>query len=221
MSGAAPLIAATNLGRRFADRWAVAGVNLRLGPGRSILLAGHNGAGKTTLLRMLAGVLRPSQGEVLRGGTAGLVGHRGGHYLDLSPREALRVDARLLGRAFDQATADGLLARFGLAGRGDSPVGEFSAGMRKRLALARLLHQDPAVVLLDEPYGELDKDGAALVDALVRDLLARGRALVMSTHLFDRAAALLHTGLVLDHGRMAWVGPAAEVPAVLSRLEAA
>lgn len=220
MSGAGPLVAATDLGRRFAERWAVAGVNLRLTPGRSLLLAGHNGAGKTTLLRLLAGTLRPSQGEVLRAGTVGLVGHRGGHYLDLSPREHLRFDAHALGRPFDRDAADALLGRFGLAGR-HGPVGDFSAGMKKRLSLARLLHQDPAVVLLDEPYGELDRDGSALVDALVRDLLARGRSIVMSTHLFDRAASLLHHGLVLDRGRMAWVGPAAEVPAALSRVEAA
>lgn len=221
MSGPAPLLTATDLGRRFAERWAVAGVNLRLTPGRSLLLAGHNGAGKTTLLRLLAGVLRPSHGAVARTGAAGFVGHRGGHYLDLSPRELLRFDARALGRTFDRTAADALLGRFGLDARGSHPVGEFSAGMKKRLSLARLVQQDPPLVLLDEPYGELDQDGAALVDEVVHELLARGRALVMSTHLFDRAAAMLHAGLVLDHGRMAWVGAAAEVPAALCRLEAA
>ncbi len=146
-----------------------------------------------------------------------MVGHHGGHWLDLSAHETLRIDARLLGRPLAVSAADALLARFGLAGRGGGAIGDFSAGMRKRLALARLVLQDPSVVLLDEPYAELDADGGALVDVVVRDLLARGRAVVMSTHQFDRAAHLLHTGLVLAQGRMAWVGPAGEVPAALAR----
>jgi len=221
MTGAAPMVVANNLGRRYGDRWAVSGVNVRLAPGRSLLLAGHNGAGKTTLLRLLAGLLRPSCGEVLRAGPVGMVGHRGGHWLDLSARETLRFDARLLGRPLDLVGAEALLVRFGLGDRGNGPVGDFSAGMRKRLALARLVLQDPAIVLLDEPYGELDADGSALVDVVVKDLLVRGKSLVMSTHLFDRAAHLLHHGLVLDHGRMAWVGPAAEVPAALGQVKAA
>ena len=215
MSGA--LVTATDLGRRYGDRWALAGVNVRLAAGRSLLVAGHNGAGKTTLLRLLAGLLRPDAGTVERRGAVGLVGHRGGHWVDLGARETLQIDARLLGRRLDRAAGEALLGRFGLAGRGDDAVWSFSAGMKKRLALARLALQDPPIVLLDEPYGELDHDGSDIVDALVRDMLARGRGLVMSTHSFERAAGLLHHGLVLDGGRMRWVGAAAEVPTQLAR----
>lgn len=223
----APLIVAEALSRRFGERWAVAGVNLRLSPGRSLLLAGHNGAGKTTLLHLLAGLLRPSAGRLTlgrRGGPpprVGLVGHRGGHWQDLGALAHLRIDARLLGRRFNVDAARALLARVGLEGRGREPVRQFSAGMSKRLSLARLLHQDPEIVLLDEPYGKLDHDGTQLMDAVVDELVARGKALVMATHLVNHAAQRLQLGLVLDGGEMRWVGPAAEVPAILAREEVA
>lgn len=217
MSDATPMLEATDLGRRYGDRWALAGVNVRLSAGRSLLVAGHNGVGKTTLLRLLAGLLRPDAGAVVRRGAVGMVGHRGGHWVDLGARETLQLDARLLGRRLERGAALALLDRFGLAGRGDDAVWSLSAGLKKRLALARLALQDPPIVLLDEPYGELDHDGSDCVDALVRDTLARGRCLVMSTHAFERAAGLLHHGLVLEAGRMRWVGAAAEVPAQLAR----
>jgi heme exporter protein A len=222
---APPLLVASGLSRRFGDRWAVAGVNLRLSAGRSLLLAGHNGAGKTTLLQLLAGLLRPTAGTLTldRGGRGGppprvgLIGHRGGHWQDLGADEHLRIDAHLLGRRFDRAEARALLARVGLDGRDREPVRQFSAGMSKRLSLARLLYQDPEVVLLDEPYGKLDHDGTALMDGVVDELVARGKALVMATHLVSHVAHRLHSGLVLDGGEMRWVGPASGVPAILAK----
>jgi len=221
----APLIVADGLSRRFGDRWAVAGVNLRLSAGRSLLLAGHNGAGKSTLLHLLAGLLRPTAGTLTLGApgrprpSVGLIGHRGGHWQDLGALEHLRIDAKILGRRFDPGAAARLLARVGLDGRGREPVRQFSAGMSKRLSLARLLHQDPDIVLLDEPYGKLDHDGTKLMDAVVEELIARKKALVMATHLVNHVAHRLQLGLVLDGGQMSWVGPAADVPAVLAREE--
>jgi ABC-type multidrug transport system ATPase subunit len=93
--------------------------------------------------------------------------------------------------------------------------------MRKRLAFARLLLQDPQIVLLDEPYGQLDRAGFSFVDELVQQLIAEGRTLVMSTHLLDRAAGMLRSGLILNGGRMAWVGAAAELPAAYAENSAA
>lgn len=219
----APLLVANGLSRRFGDRWAVAGVNVRLSAGRSLLLAGHNGAGKTTLLQLLAGLLRPTAGTITLGRGAGppprvgLIGHRGGHWQDLGAAEHLRIDAHLLGRRFDRAEARALLARVGLDGRDREPVRQFSAGMSKRLSLARLLYQDPEIVLLDEPYGKLDHDGTALMDSVVDELVARNKALVMATHLVSHVAHRLQSGLVLDGGEMRWVGPASEVPAILAK----
>lgn len=219
-----PILVASGLSRRYGDRWAVAGVNVRLSAGRSLLLAGHNGAGKTTLLQLLAGLLRPTAGTVTLVGTkagppprVGLIGHKGGHWQDLGAAEHLRIDAHLLGRRFDRAEARALLARVGLDGRDREPVRQFSAGMSKRLSLARLLYQDPEIVLLDEPYGKLDHGGTALMDSVVDELVARGKALVMATHLVTHVAHRLQSGLVLDGGQMSWVGPASEVPAILAK----
>lgn len=220
---ATPLLVADGLSRRFGDRWAVAGVNVRLAGGRSLLLAGHNGAGKTTLLHLLAGLLRPTAGTRALGASpagrparVGLLGHRGQHWLDLGALDHLRVDARLLGRRYVRADAEALLARVGLEGRGREPVRQFSAGMQKRLALARLLHLDPDVALFDEPYGKLDGDGVALMDGVLAELVVAGKAVVVASHLVEHVAVRLDAGLLLDRGEMRWVGAAADLPAALA-----
>lgn len=213
------------LSRGFGDRWALAGVNVRVRPGSSLLLAGHNGAGKTTLLRILAGLLRPTSGTLSVGGVdpardlrgarrkVALLAHQGQHYLDLSAAENLAVAARLLGRPLSEVPA--LLGRVGLADRADDAVRTFSAGMRKRLAFARILLQDPAVVLLDEPWGQLDPAGFRFVDRLLTELCEAGKAVVLATHLLERAGELLEHGLLLDGGAPVWVGAAADLPAAM------
>ena len=208
------------LSRGFGARWALSGVNLRLAPGASLLLAGHNGAGKTTLLRILAGLLPPTSGTVRIDGVdpasesaaarhrVALLGHRGQHYLELTARENLRVPADLLGRTDD---VDGLLARVGLADRADDVVGTFSAGMKKRLSFARVLLKRPSVVLLDEPWGQLDPAGFRFVDELLAELTGGGAAVLVATHLVARAGELLDHGLLLSGGTPRWVGPARDL----------
>jgi len=141
-----------------------------------------------------------------------LLTHRTQLYNELSASENLEVSARLLGLKRDPNRAVKLLDRVGLAGRGRDRVRTFSAGMRKRLAFARMLLQDPQIILLDEPYGQLDPEGFAFVDKLVKQLQDEGRTLVLSTHLLERASSSLDSGLILSAGRMAWVGSAAELP---------
>lgn len=219
-------VRADALSRGFGDRWALAGVNLRMRAGSSLLLAGHNGAGKTTLLRILAGLLRPTSGTVLIGGVdpskdlrgarrkVALVAHQGQHYLDLSAGENLALVAGLLGRT--DAEAASALDRVSLTDRSDDAVRTFSAGMRKRLAFARILLQAPDVVLLDEPWGQLDPAGFRFVDELLAEFCAAGRAVIVATHLVDRAGRLLEHGLLLDGGKPVWVGTAGELPAAMS-----
>jgi heme exporter protein A len=223
VSNPPPALTARALSRGYGPRWALAGLNLELAAGRSLLVAGPNGAGKTTMLRLLAATLRPTSGTVEVLGKApadardhlGLLSHRTHLYTDLSCLENLSVAARLGGRDATKDRLDALLERVGLAGRGATRVRECSAGMRKRLAFARLLEKDPDVVLLDEPYGQLDPRGFDFVDRLIADLSAAGRTLVMSTHLVGRAAPLLQSGLLLVDGRTTWVGPSGELPAAL------
>lgn len=224
-------VRADALSRGFGDRWALAGVNLRVRGGSSLLLAGHNGAGKTTLLRILAGLLRPTSGTVSVGGIdpgrdlrgarrkVSLIAHQGQHYLDLSAAENLDLAARLLGK--DQGRVAAVLDRVGLADRAEDPVRTFSAGMRKRLAFGRVLLQEPAVALLDEPWGQLDPAGFRFVDELLGELTAKGVAVIVATHLVERAGQLLDHGLLLSGGRPQWVGPAAELHEALNAAGAA
>ncbi len=227
MSAVAPAVSASALGRAFRGRWALADVHIELAPGRSLLLAGPNGAGKTTLLRLLATALRPTTGKLAIHGLdarrdpvaarrrLALLSHRGHLYSELSAFENLSTAAAISGRDADLM---GLLDRVGLHARAHDAVRTFSAGMRKRLAFARLLLQEPEVVLLDEPFGQLDPAGFALVDRLIGELQDEGRTLVLSTHLVERGAGLLRSGMVLVDGRVVWVGPASETPAAMAEL---
>jgi ABC-type multidrug transport system ATPase subunit len=219
---------AVGLSRGYGSRWALAGFNLKLKRGGSLLIGGSNGAGKTTLLRMLATTLRPTAGTLTIFGCdpwkdllgirrrLALLSHRTHLYDDLTAYETLSVAAELGGFDSSRRHLGGLLERVGLAGRGGDVVRTFSAGMRKRLGFARLLLQEAELVLIDEPYGQLDPRGFELVDSLIEELRDAGRTLVIATHLVERMAPRLHSGLVLSGGRMAWVGPAAGVPRALA-----
>jgi heme exporter protein A len=217
---AALAVETIGLSRRYGRRWALADVSLGVPEGAVVMLAGRNGSGKSTLLRVLATALRPDHGSVKIAGhevrkerervrrTVALLAHQSFLYEALSARENLEVAASLLGRPLDP----GILARVGLEARADDPVASFSAGMRKRLSLGRVLLQAKPVVLLDEPYGELDPPGFELLDGVIAELRARGATVVMATHLVERGRQLCDRALLLDEGRLAWSGPAGELP---------
>jgi heme exporter protein A len=180
------------LRRDYGERAALAGIDLSLLQGESLLVLGPNGAGKTTLLRVLATLLRPSAGEVrvfgatLPGeawkvrGRIGLLGHDALLYRDLSGRENLRFHARLHGIASDAAEAriSALLTAVGMERRADDRVAELSAGMRQRLAVCRCVLHEPDLLLLDEPDSNLDAAGRELVQGLIGPAPDRTRVLV-------------------------------------------
>ena len=217
-------IDARGLCRRYGRRWALVDVTFRLAPGTSAMLAGRNGSGKSTLLRILATAIRPDRGsasvlghdlaaeraEVRR--SIALLSHASYLHEALTAMENLRIAARFLERETHRDALLPLLAEVELDGRADDAVATFSAGMRKRLALARTLLQKGGVVLLDEPYGELDPPGFRLVDRLFGRFKAAGATVLMATHLLDRGAALCDEGLVLEGGRLRWHGSARDLP---------
>jgi heme exporter protein A len=217
-------IQAAGLCRRYQRRWVLVDVGLEVPWGSVWMVAGHNGAGKSTLLRILGGAIRPDLGAGTVAGwrlvhdrqavrrSSALLGHSSGVYPSLSALENLRIAARFLGRDAGRRPLLEHLERVGLAERADDPVATFSAGMRKRAALALVLLKDAPVVLLDEPYGELDPAGFHFVDDVVRELRGRGATVLVATHLLERGAELCDRALLLDHGRLVWSGPAAEVP---------
>lgn len=215
-----PAVVATGLSRRHGAFWALRGVELTLDSGTSTVLFGRNGAGKTTLIRMLATAMRPSGGTLQWFGSAdpdrlriAMLSHQDGHYDDLSAIEHLEMTGALLPARPDRPSPVDLLGRVGLAARADSLVRTFSAGMRKRLAFARLLQKQADLILLDEPYSALDRQGAALVDGLLDEFRAEGRTVLASTHQVERAAAHCERAVQLDSGRVVWVGSAGDAAA--------
>jgi heme exporter protein A len=221
-AGATWAIEASGLGRRYGRRWALAEVSLAVRRGSRLLVAGRNGSGKTTLLRVLATAaradrgtarvaghdIRDARGEVRK--RVAFLGHYSYLYEALSVRENLRVAAGFLGGEAE-ARAPGLLRTVGLAERAEDPVSALSAGMRKRLALARALLQEAEVYLLDEPYGELDPPGFRLLDRVLDELKARGATVLLASHLLERGRKQCDEALLLEEGRVAWSGPAAEL----------
>ena len=206
-------VEAVDISKRFGARWALARLSFGLPLGRSLLLTGHNGSGKTTLLRLIATASFPTAGTLrvlghdartgrdqLRPFVA-LVSHASFHYEDLSAAQNLSLSAKFLGRGGEPKLVAELLERMGLSERADSPVRQFSAGMRKRLAIARLLMKAPRVALLDEPFGELDPAGIKQMEGIIRELQGQGTSVVLATHLVEQGLSLTNERLHLEAGR--------------------
>ncbi len=203
-------IDASHLARRYGRRWALADVSFQLRRGAVMMIAGRNGSGKTTLLRILSTAIRPDVGraavlghdlirekEEIRRETA-LLAHYSYLYESLSAFENLDIVSRFCGGPPPAAALD----RVGLADRADDPVATFSAGMRKRLSFARVLLQKPTVAFLDEPFGQLDPEGFALVQQVVAELKHGGATVIIATHQVDRVAGFADVHLMLEQGRM-------------------
>ena len=214
----AALIEARALTRAFGHLRALRGVDLAVGRGEALAVAGPNGAGKTTLLRLLAGLMRPTSGEVrLADGRSprdhdarrqvGFLSHQSLLYDDLTPLENLRFTARLHGLPDADARTRRALDAAGLAARGGDPVRQLSRGMVQRVAIARALLHDPSLLLLDEPFTGLDADSAARLRAALTAALAEGRGVVLVTHQLGEAwEVATHVGY-LTRGRWAEIGP--------------
>jgi heme exporter protein A len=212
-----PAVATTDLARLFAGSAALAGISVSVEGGRTVALLGSNGAGKTTLLRILATIIRSSYGSARVDGLdlirdADLVrervaylSHATGLYDDLTARENLDFAATLLGTEDRARRVERALADVGLRDRADDRAGGFSAGMRKRLALGRILLGRPSLVLLDEPYAALDVEGMSLVDRLLAAWREIGVTVLVASHATDRLAPFLDGSLVLEQGLVASV----------------
>ena len=212
-----PAVVTTDLARLFAGSPALAGVSVRIKAGGCTALLGPNGAGKTTLLRLLSTAIRPSYGTAVVDGldvgrNADLVrervaylSHASALYDDLTARENLAFAATMLGTPDADARVERALGDVGLAARGGDRVGTFSAGMRRRLALGRILLGQDSLVLLDEPTSALDADGIELIERLFEAWRDAGVTVLIASHSVDRMERWIDARIVLDRGLVAQV----------------
>jgi len=216
-----PILDAVGLQRSFGALRVLRGVDVRVGAGEALVVLGPNGAGKTTLLRLLAGLARPSAGEVRVLGRrlapsapdarrpVGFVSHQSMLYDDLTVRENVVLAARLYGTAAPAAAARRALEAVGLADRGDEQPRRLSRGLLQRASIARALAHEPRLLLLDEPFTGLDVPSAERLRALLGERLAAGLALVLATHHLEEAWPLASRVAVLAGGRWALEEPRA------------
>ena len=209
----------------YGQTVAVADVTLTLVPGEVFCLLGPNGAGKTTTLGTLAGLVRPTGGDVRLHGVSVLSpeihqARRALGYLPdvpdlydyLTGREMLHFVAELYGLEGDiAARVDAWLARFEFGPEADRLTKTYSLGMRKKIALAAALIYDPSVLVLDEPTGSLDAASARVVKDLMLAARAEGRVVLFTTHVMEIAGQLADRVGIMAHGRLIAVGTIQEL----------
>ena len=215
-------ISVTNVIKQFGRFAALRGVTAEFDAGRFHAILGDNGAGKTTLLRALAGLAQPTQGTISIFGKSpqaacrdlGYMAHPSLLYDEMSGMENLRYFAQLYGIAGDQRCADAIRA-VGLDPELTRGVGQYSQGMRQRMSLARAILHDPKVLLLDEPFSNVDVHSAREMVGLLKGMRDAGKTVFVVTH---QAALLegvadefvwMQTGQIVDRTATTTGGPSA------------
>jgi ABC-2 type transport system ATP-binding protein len=213
-------ITVRELSKRFGAVQAVDGLTFSVEPGAVTGFLGPNGSGKTTTLRMILGLVTPTAGEARINGmpfaelpqparVVGAVLEAQGFHPARTARAHLLACAAAIGVP-DQAV-DHALGTVGLADTGDRPAGEYSLGMRQRLALAVALLGDPQVLVLDEPGNGLDPEGIAWLRAFLRAFAAQGRSVLVSSHLLAEVEQTADHLVVISRGRCVYQGSLAEL----------
>ena len=215
-----PLIQVCGVCKTFAGRLVLEDVNLEVRPGEAVALLGANGAGKTTLLRIIATLVRPSRGTVRVAGHdavreaesvrahVGLIAHGSWIYEDLTAVENLKFWTTLAGLPADAEALRAALAGVELERVADERARTFSAGMKRRLSLARIVLVRPRVLLLDEAFAGLDQRAGKWLDAHLGTFKAAGGAIVIATHSFGRGLGVADRLAILAGGRVAFDAPA-------------
>ena len=215
------MIRTQNLSKRFDNFLAVDDVSVTVEVGEVLALLGPNGAGKTTTVRMLTSVLRPSSGWAQVAGydvvqqpqkvraSVGVLTENHGLYNRMPARDYLDFFGQIYGINPDmrQKRILELLSHFGLQAYARKSIGEFSKGMRQKLALARALLHNPPVLLLDEPTSAMDPESARLVQDAIRNLRSEDRTIVICTHNLAEAEELSDKIVIIRRGRIITQGP--------------
>lgn len=208
------MIEVRGLVKRFGVKSVLRGVNFSVQPGEFVALLGPNGAGKTTFLRILASLSRPSLGVVrvadysLPSQAAavrrrlGVVSHLPLLYGDLTAEENLQFFGHMYALPHLPDRIEEVLQMVGLLHRRRDLVRTFSRGMQQRLAIGRAVLHNPEVMLFDEPYTGLDQEASEMLDTVLREVAARGRTVIMTSHDLARAEDLATRFDILSHGKI-------------------
>lgn len=214
MGSSAWAIEVQGLKKAFGSTLALKGIDLKLPRGRLLVLFGPNGAGKTTLLKILATLIRPTSGggevlgfDLLKEGEEirrriGVLAHGSYLYEDLTAVENLKFYAAMRGIDGGRERMLQALKEVDLDGCAALRVRTFSLGMKRRLALARLLLDEPELLLLDEPFAGLDQQAMKRLEQLVVDWKERGRSMIMATHSLRRGYDLSDWIAILNQGTL-------------------
>jgi ABC-2 type transport system ATP-binding protein len=219
------MIETNDLSKQFNDFWAVDGVTLCVKPGQILALLGQNGAGKTTTVRMLNSLLMPTRGwarvagyDVVKHGaevraSVGVLTEQHGLYMRMTGDEYLEFFGEVyrLDSKRRQSRRDYLLDYFGLASASSQRIGQYSKGMRQKLALARALMHEPPVLLLDEPTSAMDPESARLVRDEIARLKSSQRTIVICTHNLFEAETLADMIAIIYKGRILMIGTLEEL----------
>ena len=209
------MIEVRRLVKNFGLKVVLRGLEFHAEPGEFVALLGPNGAGKTTFLRILASLSRATLGEVRLAGfqlpsqaaavrrILGVVSHQPLLYGDLTAEENLRFYGRMYGVSRVESRTAEVLEMVGLSARRRDLVRQFSRGMQQRLAIGRAILHDPEIMLFDEPHTGLDQEAAAMLDGVLREVAAKGRTVVMTSHDLARASELATRIDILSKGVIA------------------
>jgi ABC-2 type transport system ATP-binding protein len=219
------MIETHDLSKQFNDFLAVDGVDLNVQAGQILALLGQNGAGKTTTVRMLTALLQPSRGwarvagyDVVKNGhdvraSVGVLTEQHGLYMRMSAIEYLDFFGQVysLSAEMRKSRSDHLLEYFGLTEAARRRIGEYSKGMRQKLALARAMMHDPGVLLLDEPTSAMDPESARLVRDEIARLKSSKRTIVICSHNLTEVEILADQIAIIYHGRILLQGTLEEL----------
>jgi ABC-type multidrug transport system ATPase subunit len=213
-SDSVSVVTVTNLIKQFGRFAALRGITAEFSGGKLYAILGDNGAGKTTLLRTLAGLNRPSSGEVSILGTnadarefrdicqnVGYMAHPSLLYDEMSGMENLQYFARLYGLTGNTRCAE-VIKAVGLDPDLVRPVGQYSQGMRQRMSLARALLNDPRILLLDEPFSNVDVHSATEMVSLLAGLRDKGKTIFVVTHQASLLEGVADESVWMEHGQI-------------------
>ncbi len=216
-----PGISVRQLTKTYGRFRALHRVDMEVAPGTFLALFGPNGAGKSTLLGIIAGLVRPSRGQVFLDGEQitkdrdedlgkriGALSYQTYLYDELTVLENLRFYGRLFGVENREDRIGSLLHTVGMEARSGSPVRTLSRGMRQRVALARALLHDPDILLLDEPYTGLDQDALVMLKTVLAD---RKKTILLVTHDLVRGLESADRVAILNRGRLVYEAETSEL----------